>query len=87
MRRSLGKVTLVLLLGVLIGGVLSEVIGLFLREGSVAEQLFVVYQGFSLDAMTINLLVVELTFGLKLKMNLMSVVGVFIAAQLLRWYR
>ncbi len=87
MRRSLGKVALVLLLGVLIGAVISEVIGLFLREGSVAEQLFVLYQDFGLETMTLDLVVVQLTFGLKFHMNLMSVVGVFIAAQLLRWYR
>jgi hypothetical protein len=87
MRRGLGRVALVLLLGVLIGAVISNVIGLFLREGSVAEQLFVVGQGFGLDTMTLDLVVVQVTFGLKVHMNLMSVVGVFVAAQLLRWYR
>jgi hypothetical protein len=87
MRRSLGKVSLVLLLGVLIGAVISEVIGLFLREGSVAEQVFVRYQDFGLDTGTIDLVVLKLTFGLKIHVNLMSVVGVFLAAQLLRWYR
>ncbi len=35
MRQSLGRVVVVLLLGVVIGAVFSEVIGLFLREGSV----------------------------------------------------
>ncbi|GEM_PF-980619 len=87
MRQSLGRVALVLLLGVLIGAVFSEVIGLFLREGSVAEQVFVRYQDFGLDVVTLDLVVIHFTFGLKFHVNLMSVVGVFIAAQLLRWYR
>ena len=87
MRQNLGKVALVLLLGVLIGAVFSEVIGLFLREGSVAEQVFVRYKDFGLDAITLDLAVLELTLGLKFHVNLMSVVGVFIASQLLRWYR
>jgi hypothetical protein len=87
MRRSLGKVALVLLLGVVIGAVCSEVIGLFLPADSVAEQVFVRSIPFGLETMTINLVVVQLTFGLKFHVNLMSVVGVFLASQMLRWYR
>ncbi len=86
MRKSLGKVALVVLLGVLIGAVFSEVIGLFMREGSVAEQVFVKYAEFGLDTIQLDLVILQLTFGLKFHMNLMSVVGVFIASQLLRWY-
>lgn len=87
MRKSLGKMALVLLLGVLIGAVFSEVIGLFLREGSVAEQVFVRYKDFGVSTVTLNLVVMEFTFGIMFHVNLMSVVGVFIASQLLRWYR
>lgn len=87
MSRSLGKISLVLFLGVLIGAVMSHVIGLFLREGSVAKQVFVRSQDFGLPTMILDLVVVQLTFGLQFHVNLMSVVGVFIAAQLLRWYR
>jgi hypothetical protein len=87
MQKSLGKIALVLLLGVLIGAVFSEVIGLFLREGSVAEQVFVNYKEFGVPTVHLDLVVVEFTFGLTFHVNLMSVVGVFIASQLLRWYR
>ena len=87
MRKSLGKMALVLLLGVLIGAVFSEVIGLFLREGSVAEQVFVRYKDFGISTVTLNLVVMEFTFGIMFQVTLMSVVGVFIASQLLRWYR
>jgi len=53
----------------------------------VAEQVFVKYAEFGLDTIQLDLVVLELTFGLKFHVNLMSVVGVFIASQLLRWYR
>ena len=87
MTKSLGKMALVLMLGVLIGAVFSEVIGLFLREGSVAEQVFVRYKDFGISTVTLNLVVMEFTFGIMFHVNLMSVVGVFISSQSLRWYR
>jgi len=87
MRKSLGTVVLTLMLGVLIGGVISEVIGLFLNSGSVAEQLFVRYKSFGLEVVHVNLVIIELTFGFQVHFNLMSVIGVFIASQMLRWYR
>ena len=87
MTKSLGKMALVLMLGVLIGAVFSEVIGLFLREGSVAEQVFVRYKDFGISTVTLNLVVMEFTFGIMFHVNLMSVVCVFISSQILRWYR
>lgn len=87
MRKSLGTVALTLLLGVLIGAVCSELIGLFLARDSVAEQLFVRYVSFGPDTIHLDLVILELTFGFKVHFNLMSLVGVFVAAQILRWYR
>ena len=88
MRQSLGKVVLILLLGVLIGAVFSKVIGVFLTEGSVAHQVFVTgYQGFGLRMIELDLVVLQIKFGLTIHVTLMSVVGVFLASQLLRWYR
>ena len=87
MRKSLGTVVISLLLGVLIGAIFSEVIGLFLSEGSVAEQLFVRYVSFGPEVTHWNLVILDLTFGFQIHFNLMSVIGVFIASQLLRWYR
>jgi Domain of unknown function (DUF4321) len=87
MRKSLGTVTLTLVIGVLIGAVVSEVIGLFLTEGSVAEQLFVRYVSFGPEVTHWNLVIIDLTFGFQIHFNLMSVIGVFTASQMLRWYR
>ncbi len=87
MKKSLGTVALTLMLGVLIGAIFSEVIGLFLSEGSVAEQLFVRYISFGPEVTHWNLVIIDLTFGFEIHFNLMSVIGVFVASQLLRWYR
>ena len=74
-------------LGVLIGATISEVIGLFLTEGTVAEKLFVRYITFGPDVVHLNLVIIDLTFGFQVHFNLMSVIGVFVASQMLRWYR
>ncbi|NCQ35297.1 DUF4321 domain-containing protein [bacterium] len=87
MKKSLGTVILTVILGVMIGAIVSDVIGLFLTEGSVAEQLFVRYISFGPDVTHWNLVVLDLTFGFQIHFNLMSVIGVFIASQMLRWYR
>ncbi|MCK9995354.1 MAG: DUF4321 domain-containing protein [Candidatus Krumholzibacteria bacterium] len=87
MRKSMGTVVLTLTLGILIGAIFSEVIGLFLNAGSVAEQLFVRYISFGPEVTHWNLVIIDLTFGFELHFNLMSVIGVFVASQMLRWYR
>lgn len=87
MRKSLGTVVLTLTIGVLIGAIVSEVIGLFLNEGSVAEQLFVRYISFGPEVTHWNLVILDVTFGFQIHFNLMSVIGVFVASQMLRWYR
>ena len=87
MRKSLGTVVLTLLLGVMVGAAMGEVIGLFLPEGSMAESLFVTFHDMGPEVVTIDLVILELTFGFKIHFNLMSVIGVFIASQMLRWYR
>ena len=87
MQKSLGTVVLTVILGVMIGAIVSEVIGLFLDEGSVAEQLFVRYVSFGPEITQWNLVILDLTFGFQIHFNLMSVIGVFVASQMLRWYR
>ncbi len=87
MRKSLGTVVLTLLLGVMVGAAMGEVIGLFLPEGSMAESLFVTFHDMGPEVVTIDLVILELTFGFKIHFNLMSIIGVFIASQMLRWYR
>ena len=83
----MGFVALTLFLGILVGSVVGQAIGLFVPEGSVAHQLFVNYESFGFGPATIRLVVFDVTVGLYVHVNLMSVIGVFLVAQLLRWIR
>ena len=64
-----------------------ELIGLFLTEGSVAKQLFVQYRTFGFGPTALDLIVFDITLGFYVHVNLMSVIGIFLVAQILRWYR
>ncbi len=80
-------VSLIFLLGIIVGSVLSQAVGLFLPEGSTAHQLFVQYLSFGFGPASINLIVFDIELGFHVHVNLLSVIGVFLVAQLLRWYR
>lgn len=86
-RRSVGFLALTLFLGILVGSVVGQAIGLFVPEGGVAHQLFVDYESFGLGPASIDLVAFDLTLGFSVHVNLMSVIGVFLVAQLLRWIR
>lgn len=86
-RRSLGLLALTFFLGILIGSVVGQTIGLFVPEGSVAHQLFVQYESFGFGPAFVDLVVFDFTLGFNVHVNLMSVIGVFFVAQLLRWIR
>jgi hypothetical protein len=86
-RRSLAVVALTFFLGIIVGSVLSQVIGLFLAEDGTARQLFVQYESFGFGPTPIDLIVFDITLGFYVHVNLMSVIGIFVVAQLLRWVR
>jgi hypothetical protein len=83
----MGFVALTLFLGILVGSVVGQAVGLFVPEGGVAHQLFVNYESFGLGPASIDLVAFDLTLGFSVHVNLMSVIGVFLVAQLLRWIR
>ena len=87
MRKSISTLAITLMLGILIGAIFSEIIALFLETDSVAHQLFVRSVDFGPELMRLDLIVMEISFGLKFHFNFMSVIGVFVASQILRWYR
>jgi len=85
-RRALGIVALVLFLGVVVGTVTGEVIGLLLPEGRVIRDVFVNSTDFHVGPLHLDLVVFSFTFGFSLRVNLMSAVGIFAVALVLRWY-
>ena len=85
-RRPLGVVALILFLGIVVGTVAGEVIGIVLPEGKVIRDVFVSSTDFHVGPVHIDLVVFSFTFGFSLRVNLMSAIGVFVVAILLRWY-
>ena len=77
-----------LIIGLLIGSVTGELLALALPDGSVVE-MFLTYPIIrpEFGPATINLIVVSITFGFSLKLNIISVLGIIFSVVLLRRYR
>ena len=76
---------LVLLLGLIIGSAIGKMLGALLPEGAVRTFL-VEGLAYTFGPHTLNLVVMTLTFGFALDVNVMGVLGVILLAQLLKWY-
>ena len=85
-RRPLAIVALILFLGVIVGTVVGEVIGLLLPEGKVIRDVFVNSTDLRVGPLHADLVVFSFTFGFSLRVNLMSALGIFVVALMLRWY-
>ena len=84
-RRSLALVALLLFLGIVVGTVLGEAIGLILPEGKVLRDVFVNTIEYHAGPVHLDLVVFSFTFGFSLRANLMSVVGIFAVLVFLRY--
>ena len=85
-RRRIGMIALVFFLGVVLGSVVGELIGLLLPEGNVIRELFVSGKEFRVGPAHLDMIVFTFTIGFTLKVNLVSVLGIIIVAFLLRIY-
>lgn len=85
-KRRIGLVALVFFLGVIVGSVVGELIGLILPEGNVMRELFVSGKVLKVGPLEVDLIVFAFTFGFSLKVNLISVLGIVVVALLLRMY-
>ena len=78
------KFIIIVFLGLIIGAILGEVIGVLLPNGTVKE-VFTKSADFSFPSnVTLNLIVVTLTFGLHFNLNLISLIGLLIAIYLFK---
>ena len=85
-RRALAMVALIIFLGIIVGSVTGELIGILLPEGKAIRDVFVNSTDLHVGPLHLDLVVFSFTFGFSLKVNLMSVIGIFVVALLLRWY-
>jgi len=74
----------VLFVGALIGSALGEVVAYLIPAG-VVKQFFLKSVTASLGPGTLNIIILSLTFGFSVKVNIMGVIGILIAAYALRW--
>ncbi len=85
-KRRIGMIALVFFLGVVLGSVVGEVIGLLLPEGNVIRELFVSGKEFRVGPAHLDMIVFTFTIGFTLKVNLVSVLGIIVVAFMLRMY-
>ncbi len=83
-KKSIGWILVIILLGALIGTALGEVLALILPQG-VVKDFFLRSAEFGVGPATLNLVILTFTLGFSVKMNVISVIGIGIAAYLLRW--
>ena len=74
-----------IVLGVLIGSVLGQLVGLLLPTGIVKE-FFLRSAQFGFSPTTLNLALIQITLGFTFKLNIIGVIGIFLATYIFRWY-
>jgi hypothetical protein len=85
-KRRIGIVALIFFLGVILGSVVGELIGIFAAEDSLLQKLFATGPKFELEPRTIDMVVFTVTIGFSLKVNLVTILGIILVAFLLRVY-
>jgi len=84
-RRSVALIALLLFLGIIVGTVLGEAIGLVLPEGKVVRDVFVNATDLHVGPVHVDLVVFSFTLGFSLRVNMMSVIGIFAVLLFLRY--
>ena len=91
--RSIKMLILVLFVGAMVGSYLGEILGYMLPDG-VVRQFFLQSAEFSLggmfggeDAVSLDLGIIALILGLKIKLNFAGLLGLGTAYYLLRYFR
>ena len=83
---SFGWIILTLCLGAIIGSALGQLIALTLPQG-VVHDFFTRAASAGLAPTTIDLAMFSVTIGFTIKVNIIGIIGIAIAAYFLRWYR
>ncbi len=82
-RKKIATYIVILVFGLLLGGLLGELVGTVLPDG-VVKDFFVTTVGGRFGPATLDLMVLSLTGGVAIKLNVMSLVGLLTAAYLFR---
>ena len=83
-KKSLGWILLIIIVGALLGSALGEVLGLVLPQG-VVRDFFLRSAEFGFGPALVNLAVLTFTIGFSIKLNIIGILGIAMAAYFLRW--
>jgi hypothetical protein len=83
-KKSLTYIIFIVIVGALIGTVLGELIAYLIPAG-VVQEFFLKSAAASFGPATINIIIMTLTIGFSIKLNITGIIGILIAAYALRW--
>ncbi|GAB4182549.1 MAG: hypothetical protein Kow00108_19430 [Calditrichia bacterium] len=83
-KKSVWYFVFVIFLGAFIGTLLGELLGFVLPDGVVRE-FFIRFAEVNVGPFDINLVLLKFTLGIALKLNIVGLLGVLLAAWILRW--
>ncbi len=83
-RKSVGFIIFVIVVGALIGSAFGEVLAFIMPVG-VVKDFFLKSITASVGPGTLDLILFKFTLGFALKLNITGVIGILIAAYMLRW--
>jgi hypothetical protein len=84
-KRELTFIIVALILGAVIGGLIGDIIGTFLPAGA-AKTVFSKSIPIGFDTVKVDFYAISFTFGLKLKINFMSMLVVLLVIIYFRWW-
>ncbi len=82
--KSFKMILLSILLGIAVGTLVGGLLGLVMPEG-IPRDVLTYSKSFTLAPFTVDLLIFSFTFGFSITFNLLSVLGIFVMIQLLKW--
>ncbi|MBI4726656.1 DUF4321 domain-containing protein [candidate division TA06 bacterium] len=85
-KRGAGFYLVIILAGALLGSGLGDLAGYILPSGVVRDFFTKAITPGINPPLTINLLVVSLTLGFTLKLNIIALLGIVLMAYLLKWF-
>lgn len=85
-KRSIAVIFLVLIVGAAVGTILGDLLGMILPEG-VVKQFFLQSVSWGISPVTLDVIVITFTFGLRIKFNISSILGLAAAYYFLRYFR
>ena len=85
-KRSLGILFIALVIGAALGTILGDLLALTLPEG-VVKQFFLQSVSWGISPVTLDLLVLTLTFGVRFKFSVSSVLGLGAVYYFFRYFR